>query len=292
MSTISLVTGMPVAAKAEENLPPGINKAVEIFCKVHRFWRGYQRTKELTSSIDRFGAFLVGYIAAQTCAQIKPLRITAEVLQIAAYSIECIKQKKRFTHSYRQLKEIWSHSGFSRPNQYVSYKRIWFLSPLTRLCWERKCNARLSRIAELSKAILEFFSELFSLSMRWMDLWQALKKDSEVNKDAVVEICINCCKIMNHLIENREEINEILKSLGTSHRISLITEPARCLVASANIVWQIWQLCKIKTIEMYEWLKEEHRNDGKSALERGCHRIPTSKMPSHISTLNSRKKSA
>lgn len=187
-------------------LPPILWSAFTAFNKVHSLWRYYRRL-DLYRQPESLAQMIAGHGVAHLLGDVYILRLAAQCVLVTTRIMECVKQQERLFHSGRRLSNAL-RGYYPSPITVKWEKRsgAFLLSPTT----VHKCKVLFmsswERVKRVALCILKIFHHLFLLSMRMMDVVDAISWGPEAGKEAVEEGFVNIGKCLGTMVENREEM--------------------------------------------------------------------------------------
>lgn len=229
-----------------------------VFRRIHRIWRCYCRTREVTQSAGSFFQFLGGWVLNACCGRNRAVVLTAKYIMIARRVLDCIKEQLLFLRRVKQLRNAFRKKAPYDPPRRIRIRQG--LSPSCRYRWERALNHILDRILRILKGFFFFFVGLFKLSMRYMDLIDSLSSRREVREESVQDLFLNANHILSELARNEDKMHEALHFVGARYNATPLAMGASAAVGCTVGTFRTLRFCKDKTAEFGRSLFAPHKN--------------------------------
>lgn len=216
-------------------LPEPIPTIVHGFCTVHRWFRGYQRALEITSSPLHLILSGAGFATNCCLGDCACVRISSRATLLARRIVECIEAQYALVHSFKKIENAYQKE-ISDPYPYVDHHSWTFLSNSR----AHDLNCLIERIIKIFKRIAEFCTNLFILSMSYISLIDAFSQDESVTTEAIEDVFLNAEYLLGKIKQYENEIHSTLFSLGARYNIVPLTD---CIEASVSACSGLFDIC-------------------------------------------------
>lgn len=199
---------------AAERAPAELWKLASALSKVRQAWRSWNQV-EVYSNPKNFWN-LVGGHALDAVLDIKIIKTIGQVIIIAKSILICINEQKELRQSYSRFKKALS-CAYPTSSVYAMKTKNFTAS----VSWTEDIKHRLvMRIRRIANAFFDLCKDVFKMSMRIMDVFDAFSWDPEKRNNDIKQIFVNYSQFYDELVVKKErwieEINlnkEIINSI-------------------------------------------------------------------------------
>lgn len=218
--------------------------------QIHGLWKYCTRFHEVAANASQFGQFIAGCLLNSCCEAHPCISVPARYVKITHCLLLCIKQQQAFSKSCEKLVKVFTKPCSPEPFRYVNFNWLTCGYPSSRPCIETLLNQMIDKIVKLSKSIFHFFADLFILSMRMMDLKDALSDTPEAEAENVQDFFLNCSSMLEELSENEANVHALLNSLGASYEVKPLTDCLSAGICTAGSICSAADYGKNKFTEL------------------------------------------
>lgn len=236
---VSLESGIPAAYWIEEPwLPSGLLRTVALFHKIHCLWRWHRDAKDIYLQGDNFKKLVAGHAFHWLVGDRLLLRIAAQATLIARRLLDLRSQRNELAEAYhdwlRVLRGNIGFSGCSRALHHLPPRFVW-ISPSSYADYRDTAVYLIELVRRVILCTARLLQEMFILSMRLMDVREALSLEPSVGRSAVNEIFVHSSHVLNELLEHKDEllqelldtqdtVDPLLVSLGSPYRVEHLVQ--------------------------------------------------------------------
>lgn len=215
------------------SLPSAARWLAEMLFHVQRLGYCHGSKEQLATQANYFSSYMAGVLLSCFCKKHETVRWSARIVMVAQRAIAAAKAQAAFAKSISALLLVWQIDELMPPVKQPSLNH-WHFVPVSD---QIRLSYKLGRIVEMiKKTVLHLLDMLFSLlqtSSSLHDLARALQGDEEALDQGIREIFINCMACTGdslHIVEELRAyevtIHRLLRFLGASHEVELVTERA------------------------------------------------------------------
>lgn len=191
-------------------LPPVVWKGFSYLNQVHGLWRWYRRM-DLYRQPESLAQLLIGKGVSYLIGNIELVRVAAQCVLVATRLLECAQQQAVLWQAGCDWLET-CRGNYQFPSDVTwSKNHDHFFSPSTVHWWKTQGSYLCERIHLIAVQTWRLLGHAFLLSMRMMDVLDALYCNPNVRQEAMDESMINIIKCMNSLVENKVKLLSTLE---------------------------------------------------------------------------------
>lgn len=203
--------------KADYPLPPFLDQTVDLFRKVHIYYRTYKYTlMHEKASKNKSKGHPAVYGAA--------LHLVGDYTSIGSYALQVAlvtKCTQDLLQEYRQLSESYQKFRHTVKKQYPIYQHVEWkkekivskatLSPSLYLTLRVRIIGVMRQMLKITRCTLEIFKQMFKLSMCLGDACLLFNKDPQMRYEACTELVAKWDQYQNQLKDDKKLLAEELE---------------------------------------------------------------------------------